>query len=67
MAGHGTWYVYFMLVGNGHVHTGSTGNRRRRIQTHNSRCVISTRAHPPTKLASYARVSKRGRALRLEC
>ncbi len=60
------WYVYFLSLQNRHIYVGSTNDLRRRIRSHDSGDVISTRMHRPVALNCYVAVPTRERARRLE-
>jgi predicted GIY-YIG superfamily endonuclease len=60
------WYVYFLQLSNGDVYVGSTNDLRRRIASHRSGQVISTRQHLPCFLSSYIAVDGERKARELE-
>jgi putative endonuclease len=60
------WYVYFLGLSNDDVYVGSTGDLRRRIQSHERGQVQSTKAHRPFVLKSYVAVSDEATARKLE-
>ena len=60
------WYVYFLALVNGDVYVGSTNDLKRRLSSHKSGQVISTKAHLPLALKSYVAVETEAVARRLE-
>jgi putative endonuclease len=60
------WYVYFLLLNNGDIYVGSTGDLRERIRTHQSGGVPSTRAFRPVSLSAYVAVKTERIARQLE-
>jgi putative endonuclease len=60
------WYVYFLLLNNNDIYVGSTNDLRRRVGTHNTGRVASTRALLPAVLKSYVAVADEGTARSLE-
>jgi putative endonuclease len=60
------WYVYFLELHNKHVYVGSTDDLRRRLTSHESGHVLSTRSHRPVILMSYIAVRDEAHARRLE-
>lgn len=47
------YYVYFLLMSNGHVYTGFTADLQKRVGQHNSGNVTTTRKYVPVKLIGY--------------
>ena len=47
------WYVYFLELNNGHIYVGSTDDLRRRVHSHRSGRVLSTKRLLPAKLKTY--------------
>ena len=60
------WYVYFLQPSNGHVYVGSTDDLRRRLKSHQTGRVISTRELRPVVLGAYVAVQGRTAARQLE-
>ena len=60
------WYVYFLRLANGDVYVGSIDDLRRRIYSHASGQVISTRSNLPPQLISYVAVTDQTTARALE-
>lgn len=60
------WYVYFLELSNQSIYVGSTNNLKRRVQTHQTGNVLSTKAHTPVKLKSYIAVETEQKARELE-
>jgi len=60
------WYVYFLKLRNGDFYVGSTNDLRRRVNTHNTGRVKSTRLLLPAKLEAYVAVADARRARDLE-
>ena len=60
------WYVYFLKLKNGDIYVGSTNDLRRRVSTHNTGGVKSTRLQRPAKLEAYVAVADEKRARALE-
>jgi predicted GIY-YIG superfamily endonuclease len=60
------WYVYFLALTNEDVYVGSTNDLRRRVSSHESGRVISTRAYLPCSLISYVAVQDEPTARALE-
>lgn len=60
------WYVYFLLLNNGDIYVGSTGDLRERVHTHQSGKVRSTRAYRPVSLSAYVAVKTELIARQLE-
>jgi putative endonuclease len=60
------WYVYFLQLSNDHIYVGSTNDLRRRIRSHQSGDVLSTKAHGPVELRSYIGVETESHARELE-
>jgi putative endonuclease len=50
------WYVYFLELRNGDIYVGSTNDLRRRVKSHESGQVLSTRPYLPATLTSYVAV-----------
>jgi putative endonuclease len=60
------WYVYFLELTNGNIYVGSTNDLRRRLESHQKRRVLSTRALCPVTLRTYVAVEKEAQARKLE-
>ncbi|MEQ1753397.1 MAG: GIY-YIG nuclease family protein [Micropepsaceae bacterium] len=60
------WYVYFLKLRNGDIYVGSTNDLRRRLSTHKSGQVKSTRLLLPAELLSYVAVADEKCARALE-
>lgn len=60
------WYVYFLEMNNGSFYVGSTNDLKRRLESHQSGHVISTKAYLPVKLRSYVAVETEELARNLE-
>jgi predicted GIY-YIG superfamily endonuclease len=60
------WYVYFLKLRNGDTYVGSTNDLRRRVSSHKSGQVKSTRPLLPAKLEAYVAVADEKRARALE-
>lgn len=60
------WYVYFLELANGDMYVGSTDDLRRRLASHQSGQVRSTKAHLPAALKSYIAVPTETNARELE-
>ena len=60
------WYIYFLELKNGDVYVGSTNDLRRRVNSHQSGQVISTKHNLPAVLRSYVAVMNEANARRLE-
>ena len=60
------WYVYFLELANGDMYVGSTDDLRRRLTSHQSGQVQSTKAHLPAALKSYVAVQTENNARDLE-
>jgi predicted GIY-YIG superfamily endonuclease len=60
------WYVYFIQLGSGKVYVGSTNDLRRRIASHQSGHVVSTKAYLPVLLKRYVAVPTEKQAGQLE-
>lgn len=60
------WYVYFLQLSNADLYVGSTNDLRRRIASHKSGHVMSTRKLLPVKLMSYIAVLDEPMARSLE-
>lgn len=60
------WYVYFLQLSNGDIYVGSTNNLRRRLSSHQSGHVLSTKAYLPVILKSYVAVPTEQHARELE-
>lgn len=60
------WYVYFLELSNGDIYVGSTNNLKRRLSSHQTGDVLSTRAHRPIRLKSYVAVETERHARELE-
>ena len=59
-------YVYFLHPRNGDIYVGSTNDLKRRVTSHQSGHVPSTRAHLPAQLKSYIAVETEEHARELE-
>lgn len=59
-------YVYFLLLSNGNIYTGSTGNLRRRTAQHEAGYVVSTRPYLPVRLVGYEAYALKSDAARRE-
>lgn len=60
------WYVYFLKLSNDHLYVGSTNDLDRRVQSHKSGQVISTKGYLPLELKSYVAVETELHARELE-
>jgi predicted GIY-YIG superfamily endonuclease len=61
------WYVYFLELANADIYVGSTNDLKRRVESHQSGHVHSTRAYcPPVTLQAYVAVRTEGHARALE-
>lgn len=60
------FYVYFLLLNNGEIYTGSTNNLEERLRRHNNGEVFYTSKHLPAKLISYVAVPNKYTAFNLE-
>jgi putative endonuclease len=60
------WYVYFLELSNGDIYVGSTNDLRRRVGSHQSGHVASTRKYLPAVLRSYVAVANEEMARKLE-
>lgn len=60
------WYVYFLLLQNGDIYVGSTGDLSERLRTHEAGGVQSTRAYRPVSLSAYVAVKTEPLARQLE-
>ena len=60
------WYVYFLALANNDVYVGSTNDVKRRLASHQTGKVLSTRPHQPAKLRSYVAVETEAHARELE-
>ncbi|MGE0668400.1 MAG: GIY-YIG nuclease family protein [Sphingomonadales bacterium] len=60
------WYVYFLQLSNGDIYVGSTKDLKRRIASHHSGHVLSTKGHLPAILKSYVAVETEQHARELE-
>lgn len=60
------WYVYFLQLGNDDIYVGSTNDLKRRLASHQSGQVLSTKAHLPAVLKSYIAVETEKHARELE-
>ncbi|MBZ9852691.1 GIY-YIG nuclease family protein [Mesorhizobium sp. CA13] len=60
------WYVYFLLLRNGDTYVGSTNDFRRRLESHRSGDVTSTKAYLPVILKTYIAVETGASARQLE-
>ena len=61
------WYVYFLQLSNGDVYVGSTNDLRRRVDSHSSGQVSSTKPFRPVELKCYVAVPTAQGARELEC
>lgn len=60
------WYVYFLQLSNGDIYVGSTNDLKRRLSSHQTGAVLSTRAYLPVVLKSYIAVETEQHARELE-
>jgi putative endonuclease len=60
------WYVYFLRLNNNDVYVGSTDDLRRRVRSHQSGHVRSTRTYTPIVLSAYVAVETELQARQLE-
>ena len=60
------WYVYFLELSNGDIYVGSTNDLKRRLSSHQTADVLSTRAYLPVGLKSYVAVETEQHARELE-
>lgn len=60
------WYVYFLELSNGDIYVGSASDLKRRIASHQSGQVLSTKAYCPVKLKAYVAVETEAKARELE-
>ena len=60
------WYVYFLELKNSDIYVGSTGDPRRRFDSHQRGNVTSTRLYLPAVLRSYVAVDGEQRSRQLE-
>jgi predicted GIY-YIG superfamily endonuclease len=60
------WYVYFLELANGDIYVGSTNDLRRRVKSHQSGHVQSTKFHLPVVLKTYVAVETQEHARELE-
>ena len=60
------WYVYFLELRNSDIYVGSTNDLRRRLESHRSGHVISTKAYLPVVLKTYVAVETEANARQLE-
>jgi len=60
------WYVYFLLLSNGDLYVGSTNDLRRRVDSHQSGQVRSTKPYLPVELKCYVAVPTQRAARELE-
>jgi predicted GIY-YIG superfamily endonuclease len=60
------WYVYFLKLSNNAIYVGSTNDLRRRVGSHKSGQVQSTKAFTPLTLKSYVAVETEEHARELE-
>ncbi len=60
------WYVYFLKLFNGNIYIGSTNDLKRRLKSHQSGNVQSTKAFIPVSLKSYVAVETESHARELE-
>ncbi len=60
------WYVYFLQLHNGNTYVGSTNDLKRRVASHQSGQVQSTKGYLPCALKSYVAVETERHARELE-
>ena len=60
------WYVYFLKLNNNDIYVGSTNDLKRRLHSHQSGHVLSTKAYLPLNLKSYVAVETENHARELE-
>ena len=60
------WYIYFLELTNGAIYVGSTNDLRRRLESHQNKKVLSTKAYCPVTLRTYIAVATEGHARTLE-
>ena len=60
------WYVYFLKLNNDDIYVGSTNDLRRRVDSHKSGKVNSTKNHLPISLESYVAIRTESIARELE-
>jgi len=60
------YYVYILLLNNGKLYTGTTGNLKRRLKEHIAGKVKSTRNKRPLKLIHYEGYALKSDAVRRE-
>lgn len=59
-------YVYYLLMANSQVYTGSTSDLKRRVGQHQSRRVITTKKYHPIRLIGYEAYALKSDAQRRE-
>lgn len=61
------WFVYILQsLSTPFIYIGSTNDLSRRLASHNSKEVTSTKAYAPYKLLSYVAVESKSHAMKLE-
>lgn len=60
------WYVYLLKLSNEQIYVGSTNDLKRRLKSHESGHVTSTKAHLPVAMKSYVAVETEIHARELE-
>lgn len=60
------WYVYFLQLSNDDIYVGSTNDLKRRLASHQSGYVTSTKPYLPVALKSYVAVETEQHARELE-
>ena len=60
------WYVYFLRLSNGDIYVGSTNDIERRVKSHTSGQVTSTKAYLPATLKSFVAIETERHARELE-
>lgn len=60
------WYVYFLRLSSGNIYVGSTNDLNRRLKSHQTANVQSTKAFIPITLKSYVAVETESHARELE-
>ena len=60
------YYVYYLLMNNGQIYTGSTADLKKRIADHKSGRVITTSKYLPVSLIGYEAYSLKSDAQRRE-
>ncbi len=60
------WYVYFLELSNDDIYVGSTNDMERRVKSHSSGQVTSTKACLPATLKSFVAIETERHARELE-